>query len=157
MTNITYHVLFKEIIKLLKAQGAEASVFYMGGDEPCTIGDAIAKLQAADKRLTYSGKPGAQRKPGKKTREANGLREKIVLALCAHGGHMTTKEIRDTVPELNGSEPQRVTALLRPLINDGKVVKVPDSRPVAYRAATDEELIATDEEPATAPSDNDNQ
>lgn len=76
-------------------------------------------------------KSSAEKKPTK-AQEANKALGEIVLSLMReHGAPMTVTEIFNLMPDGSVSSTQKVSALVRALLLDGKVVKTTEKR-VSY-------------------------
>jgi DNA-binding MarR family transcriptional regulator len=68
-------------------------------------------------------KKNVERKPTATQLENEGLRAKILVALAEVDEPKPIKEIQGMVAELNGLSNQRVSRLLKDLVDNGKVVK----------------------------------
>lgn len=76
-------------------------------------------------------KSSAEKKPTK-TQEANKALSEVVLSLMReHGAPMTVTEVFNAMPEGSVSSTQKVSALVRALLLEGKVVKTVEKR-VSY-------------------------
>lgn len=79
-------------------------------------------------------KSSAEKKPTK-TQEANKALSEVVLSLMReHGSPMTVTEVFNAMPEGSVSSTQKVSALVRALLLEGKVVKTTEKR-VSYFSA----------------------
>lgn len=79
-------------------------------------------------------KSSAEKKPTK-TQEVNKALGEVVLSLMReHGAPMTVTEIFNAMPEGSVSSTQKVSALVRSLLLEGKVVKTTEKR-VSYFSA----------------------
>lgn len=87
------------------------------GDNADLIGFIDNELGLLDK------KKNAERKPTATQLENEGLRAKILVALAEVDEPKSIKEIQGMVAELNDLSNQRVSRLLKDLVDNGKVVK----------------------------------
>ena len=109
MTNkMTQRDYFKEIIALAKAN-----------DRADLVAFAEGRIAALDKK--------ADNKKPTKTQEENEVLKGIILDTLTEEG-VTVTELQSKNEELSGLSNQRVSALLRQMIADGKVAKVVDKK-----------------------------
>lgn len=80
-------------------------------------------------------KNSADRKPTAQQVANEGIKETIVAVLTANGEPMTVTDIIKADPDLSELTNQKVSALLRPLVEGGKVVKVIDKRKSYFQIA----------------------
>ena len=91
--------------------------------ENCTIPIEVAeKLENMIASLEKKA-ANPSRKPTAKQTENAGLRNTVYDFLLNSGAKMTCTELGKAVPELNDLSNQRISALLRPLVADGSVLK----------------------------------
>lgn len=82
------------------------------------------------------------RKPTAKEQATAALRTTLYDFLLNSGAKLTCTEIAGAVPELNGSSSQRMSALLRPMVEDGSVlVDKVKGKSVFYAAPLDLEPV----------------
>lgn len=88
------------------------------------VGDNADLVAFIDHELELLDKKrGAERKPTATQLENEGLRAKILAVLAEVDEPKTIKEIQGMVAELNDLSNQRVSRLLKDLVDNGKVVK----------------------------------
>ena len=79
-------------------------------------------------------KNSAEKKPTALQVANDGIKSVIVDVLTDNGGLMTVTDIQKSCDELAELSNQRVSALLRQLILDGKVERVEDKRKAYFKA-----------------------
>jgi len=96
--------------------------------------DAIEKL---DSMIAQLSKPAGERKPTATQIENGGFKKAIIGYLTANSSDTgyTISELVKKVPELNGLESQRVSALVRQLKEDGVVVREEIKRKAYFKLA----------------------
>lgn len=88
-----------------------------------------------DHEIELLDKKSANKKPSK-TEEANAvLREEIVEVLGNSDAPMTASDVLKGSEMFEGMSNQKISALLRQLVNDGKVVKATDKRKTVFSLA----------------------
>ena len=85
-----------------------------------------AMVDFIDHELELLAKKSANKKPTKTQEENEGIKAEILGVLTNEG--MTVTEIQSKSETLGGLSNQRVSALLRQLVADNKVVKVIDKK-----------------------------
>ena len=95
-----------------------------------TIDEAIDFL---DDRKEKAIKKAGTRKPTAQQKENEGIKADILDALGTEG--TTVTNLINTVPELAGFSNQRVSALLRQLVLDEKVVKTKEGKTTLFAVA----------------------
>ena len=109
MTNkMTQRDFYNEIIALAKANDREDIVEFAEG------------------RIAVLDKKSASKKPTK-TQEENEVLKGVILATLTNEG-VTVTELQGKADELSALSNQRVSALLRQMVTDGKVVKTVDKK-----------------------------
>ena len=128
------------VARLTKSQKFEAIASYMESmDSEVEVGGIPASVLAEAMRheLELLAKKNAgtgERKPTA-TQTANmGIKEAMLNAM-EHGVAYTASELLKLVPELDGYQVQKATALLRQLTLEGKVVKSEDKRKTYFTLA----------------------
>lgn len=84
--------------------------------------ELLVKKNASDK------KPTAQQ-------IANDSLKEVILEMLSNGGLMTVTEIQKSTPELSDLSNQRISALTRQLVLDGKVERIEDKRKAYFKIA----------------------
>ena len=79
-------------------------------------------------------KNASEKKPTAQQVANEGLKQTIVDALMENGGLMTVTDIQKSCEKLAELSNQRISALLRQLITDGKVERVEDKRKAYFKA-----------------------
>lgn len=100
-------------------------------DMPADVAEKV------DAMIASFEKKNANRKPSAKQEENEVLKSAIVGALTADAG-VTVSTLIKTVPALNGLSNQKVTALMRQLIDAGVVVKTVDKKTALFTLAVTE-------------------
>ena len=108
MTKMTIRDYFNEVIELAKANGRDDLVDF------------------AESRIAVLDKKSANKKPTKTQEENEGIKVEILNVLGVEG--VTVTELQGKSEMLGALSNQRVSALLRQLIADGKVVKNVDKK-----------------------------
>jgi hypothetical protein len=121
MAKITKKEMFMSIINLLE-----------GNETAHTSAECIdfckAQIELLSNRSTT-----AKRKPSKEKVENDAVRELIMAALeGAPDETFNRAELSELIPELEGATANRLAGLMRPLVADGKVYKVPNKDGVRY-------------------------
>lgn len=86
------------------------------------------ELELLAKKNTSEKKPTAQQVANE------GLKEVILDALTENGGLMTITDIQKSAEELAELSNQRISALVRQMVADGKVERVEDKRKAYFKA-----------------------
>ena len=74
-------------------------------------------------------KKNANRKPSKEQQANEGYKTEIIRVLKANGSALTASEIRKASDMLtDAGEVQKVSALLKQLVDSGEVIKTPDGK-----------------------------
>lgn len=76
----------------------------------------------------------ADRKPTAKQIENDGLRGVILNYLVESGESLTCTELGKRIPELDGFNNQRISALVRSLVESGKVEKITEKGKSIFKA-----------------------
>ena len=119
MTNkMTIRDYFNEVIELAKAN------------------DRSDIVEFAESRIAVLDKKSANKKPTKTQEENEEIKTDILDNLTNEG--VTVSELQGKSTILSGLSNQRVSALLRQLIADGKVVKVVDKKKSYFSLAVAE-------------------
>ena len=108
MTKMTQRDYFNEIIALAKAN------------------DRNDLVEFAEGRIAVLDKKSANKKPTK-TQEENEVLKGVILATLTNEG-VTVTDLQSKNEELSALSNQRVSALLRQMIAEGKVVKTVDKK-----------------------------
>ena len=108
MTKMTQRDYFNEIIALAKAN------------------DRNDLVEFAEGRIAVLDKKSANKKPTK-TQEENEVLKGVILATLTNEG-VTVTDLQSKNEELSALANQRVSALLRQMIAEGKVVKTVDKK-----------------------------
>ena len=119
MTKMTIATKYDAVIALLN-----------GEDSDLSRDDAIDFL--VDRKEKAQKKAGS-RKPTAQQKENEGIKAVILDALATEG--VTVTNLINSVPELAGFTNQRVSALLRQLVLDGKVVKTKEGKTTLFAIA----------------------
>ena len=119
---------FEAIASYMESMGSEVEV---GGIPAPVLAEAMRhELELLAKKNAGTG----ERKPTA-TQTANmGIKEAMLNAM-EHGVPYTASELLKLVPELDGYQVQKATALLRQLTLEGKVVKSEDKRKTYFTLA----------------------
>ena len=119
MTNkMTQRDFFNEIIALAEANEREDIVEFAKG-----------RIEVLDRK--------ASAKKPTKTQEENEVLKGVILDTLTNEG-VTVTELQSKNEVLGGLSNQRVSALLRQMISDGKVVKVVDKKKALFSLAVTE-------------------
>lgn len=94
--------------------------------------------EKVDAMIASFEKKNANRKPSAKQEENEVLKSAIEDALSAADAGVTVSTLIKTVPALNGLSNQKVTALMRQLIDAGVVVKTVDKKTALFTLAVTE-------------------
>lgn len=94
--------------------------------------EVVEKLTAL--RTQQEKRSGAERKPTKVQQENVTLCEQVLAILRENGSPMTVTEVFNAMPSGAVSSTQKVSALVRNLLMEGKVVKTVEKR-VSYFSA----------------------
>jgi hypothetical protein len=120
-TKITKKDMFTAIIDLFEGKETERTPM------EC-IDFCKAQIELLSNRSTT-----AKRKPSKEKVENDAVRELIMAALeGAPDETFNRAELSELIPELEGATANRLAGLMRPLVADGKVYKVPNKDGVRY-------------------------
>lgn len=79
-------------------------------------------------------KNSAEKKPTAVQIANEGIKSVILETLAEHGKMMTISEMQKVNAELGEMSNQRISALVRQLINDGKVERIEDKRKAYFKA-----------------------
>ena len=101
-----------DIIAMLKGEPVEHGT---------TIEDAIKHLEHENELL--SKKHGSERKPTAKQKENDNLRDVIMDYMASQTEGKTVSDMMKEIPELEGMSNQKVSALVKPLFDGGKLNK----------------------------------
>ena len=74
----------------------------------------------AEERIAVLDKKTANRKPSKAQEATANLREELVATLTAEARPMSIADIKATIPDFADFNPQKITALLQPLVKSDK-------------------------------------
>ena len=114
---LTKRDYFNQLLKLDEVKGNENLVKFISHEL-----ELLAKKNSADKKPTA-------------TQIANeGVKDTILEVLVENGGLMTISEMQKANAELGEMSNQRISALVRQLINDGKVERVEEKRKAYFKA-----------------------
>lgn len=120
-TKITKKDMFTAIIDLFEGKETERT------PAEC-IDFCKAQIDLLGKRSAT-----ASRKPSKEKVENDAVRELIMAVLTdAPDETFNRAELSELIPALEGATANRLAGLMRPLVDDGKVYKVPDKKGVRY-------------------------
>ena len=119
MEKMTQKDFYKEIKAMLKGEKANITV-----DEA---------LEFIDGRVALLNKKSASKKPSKEQEANEALKEVVLNVLTAEGATVTDIMAKDEA--LKGLSNQKVSALLRMLVADGKVTKDVDGKKSVFRLA----------------------
>ena len=119
MQKMTIATKFDEVAKMIR-----------GEESALSVEDALAFLD--DRKAKAAAKAGS-RKPTATQKENEGIKAVILDALTTEG--ITVTNLINSVPELAGFTNQRVSALLRQLVLDGKVVKTKEGKTTLFAIA----------------------
>lgn len=108
---------FNQLLGLDEVKGNEGLVKFINHEL-----ELLAKKNASEKKPTA-------------TQIANeGVKDTILEVLVANGGLMTISEMQKANAELGEMSNQRISALVRQLMNDGKVERVEEKRKAYFKA-----------------------
>ena len=79
-------------------------------------------------------KNSSEKKPTAVQVANEGIKSVILETLAENGGKMTISEMQKASAELGELSNQRISALVRQLINDGKVERIEDKRKAYFKA-----------------------
>jgi hypothetical protein len=113
---ITKRESFTEIKGILEELGKERLAKVMEHEL-----ELLAKKNSADKKPTV-------------VQIANEGIKAVILETLANGKMMTISEMQKVNAELGEKSNQRISALIRQLINDGKVERIEDKRKAYFKA-----------------------
>ena len=121
MAKITKKDMFTSIINLLE-----------GNETAHTAAECVdfckAQIELLGKRSAT-----ASRKPSKEKIENDAVRKLIMAVLTdAPDETFNRAELSELIPELEGATANRLAGLMRPLVDAGKVYKVPNKEGVRY-------------------------
>lgn len=119
MQKMTIATKFDEVVKMI--QGEESVL---------SVEDAIDFLN--DRKEKAAAK-GGNRKPSARQKENEGVKAEILDSLTNEG--VTVTALIANTPALDGFTNQRVSALLRQLVLDGKVVKTKEGKTTLFAIA----------------------
>ena len=102
----------------------------------------IAEVKANDELVKFiehelellAKKNSSEKKPTAVQVANEGIKSVIVETLAKNGRKMTISEMQKTNAELGEMSNQRISALVRQLINDGKVERIEDKRKAYFKA-----------------------
>ena len=121
MAKITKKEMFTSIINLLE------------GNETAHSASECVDFCKAQIELLSNRSATASRKPSKEKIENDAVRELIMAVLTdAPDETFNRAELSELIPELEGATANRLAGLMRPLVDAGKVHKVPDKKGVRY-------------------------
>ena len=123
-SKVTFKDYYNAIIELAKANDREDIVAFAEG------------------RIAQIDKKNSNRKPTK-TQEENEVLKGVVLSVVTDEP-ATVSEIMAKDATLGGLSNQKVTALLKALIEDGAVVKTKDGRKTVFTLATEGDEVEAD-------------
>jgi hypothetical protein len=98
--------------------------------------EAVAKLEKILEQTIK--KNSAERKPTA-TQTANEGLKNVILTHLAGGASATISQMMKEIPELEGLANQKVTALVRQLKDEGKVIRFEEKRKAFFKLAEIEE------------------
>jgi len=90
-----------------------------------------------DHELELLDKKRTSKKPNKKQIENNLLREEILKTLVEIGDRMTITELIQACPALEGFANQKVSALLAPMVKEGKVKRIVEKKVTYFQIETE--------------------
>ena len=97
------------------------------------VADNQDMVDFIDHEIELLSKKSSSKKPTK-TQEANkGLKEVILTVLTDEG--MTASEVLASSDEFAGMSNQKISALLKQLVDEGKVIKSTDARKSVFKLA----------------------
>ena len=121
MAKITKKDMFTSIINLLE------------GNETAHSASECVDFCKAQIELLSNRSATASRKPSKEKVENDAVRELIMAVLTdAPDETFNRAELSELIPKLEGVTANRLAGLMRPLVDAGKVYKVPDKKGVRY-------------------------
>ena len=119
MTNTT--TTTKRITKAMRFADIKA---LLSGETPTNGTDLAAALVFIDSELALLAKKNTSDKKPTKTQEENmGHKAKILDFLSGQVDGVTCTEVQKSIPEFADFQNQKIAALLRQLVEDGKVAK----------------------------------
>ena len=90
-------------------------------------------VEFAEGRIAVLAKKSGNKKPTK-TQEENEVLKGVILGVLTNDG-VTVTELQTKADELSGLSNQRVSAILRQMVLDGKVVKVVEKKKAYFSLA----------------------
>lgn len=120
MTNKKALAVAVSVMTNLQANPATDTITIDGVSYP--VSDIVEKLEGMLTALDNKT-ASAKRKPTEKQKENANLRGAILRYLATAEKPMTCTEIGKAMPELEGMNNQRISALMRSLVEDGRVSK----------------------------------
>lgn len=120
MTNKKALAVAVSVMTNLQANPATDTITIDGVSYP--VSDIVEKLEGMLTALDNKT-ASAKRKPTEKQKENANLRGAILRYLSTAEKPMTCTEIGKAMPELEGMNNQRISALMRSLVEDGRVEK----------------------------------
>ena len=103
----------------------------------------IAEVKANDELVKFiehelellAKKNSSEKKPTAVQVANEGIKSVIIETLAENGKMMTISEMQKVSAELSELSNQRISALIRQLINDGKVIRVEEKRKAYFKIA----------------------